>query len=602
MARGVVGLAAALSLWASPLTAQSVVAGSVEGLVTSVAGSPLRAASVTLVEARTGLNRQAASGSGGSFSFTFIVAGEYDLRVEALGYRPQLMQGIILGPGETVRLTIQLPAEPPPVTRVDTVRYAAGGGGAWPGLGHRVTARDVDERPAVRFGLAPLVSLSSQADAWGGFQGEAPGASIIFSDGEPFRAARHPGGTAGDVLLGSPFPRTGVSGLDILQGMEDIEWNARGASIPVRTRPRGGAGGGAYGLGSSGPMWNATAVEDQPSLTSLWGGGEVSLALVPDTAVLSLAVEGGRIQTAQPPSPSDSILAQLLSDGDVGTGVNQLTMVSAMGRVDWGLTNGGQVSARAGFGTFERTLDRAQGPGLGYGVAMPAKGTDASVSAVVATPLQDPFFLEVRGSLGYSDREYEPDASLPAAFVVGPRARVGPDPSAPASVSRLDVGGGPVLHYRSGPHRLKAGARVDFSSFDYTFADASLGSYRVRHHDGRLPRSGELQPRPRHAGGDLLVGHGVGLRAVPLDGGARVWTSRRASDISGSRCPRAMCDPRPAGPSWPACPRTARRTSSPTWTPACTSSGTCRATDAPGSPVACRSSTVRCPLTPLPST
>ncbi len=461
------------------LAAQSIVAGSVEGRVVDDGELPLRGVRMTLTEARSGLTRITNTDGDGMFAFGFVVSGEYELRAEALGQRPLLVRSLLVGPGETVRTHLQLEVEAPPVTRVDTIVWGSDLGSAWPGLGRRVREVEISTLPDRRFGLAPLVSLSTHADAQGGFQGRPASASTLFSEGEPFREAVHPTGSGG--LLGLAFPRSGVSGLDVMQGMEDIEWSAdEGAIIPVRTRPvsDGGTGRGTV-LGSAGPLWSSALVDDAPTLSSFWGGGALAIPLAPDTSTLSLAVEGGRYQTVQAASPSDSLLAELISDGEagVGDGLRETRVFSGLARLDWALASGGVVTARAGGGYFERTLERAQTRGAGYGAEPPASGSDLSFSAVVANPLTEQFLLEARGSVGVSSRDFDPGVTTPSAWVVGRRARLGVDPHYPGSVSRLDLGIGPVIHLQSGLHRAKAGLRADVTRHTYEFLSPVNGAY-----------------------------------------------------------------------------------------------------------------------------
>jgi hypothetical protein len=459
--------------------AQSIVAGSVEGAVTDDVGVPLRGVRVMLTEARSGLSRTVTSGGDGAFSFSFVVSGEYTLRAESLGQRPLLLRGLLVGPGETVRTQFQLQAEAPPVTRVDTVAWGADLGSAWPGLGRRVSETEARELPDRRFGLAPLAALSTQSDARGGFQGRPASSNTFFSEGEPFREARHPTGAAG--LPGLPLPRAGVSGLDILQGMEDIEWlGDEGAVLPVRTRPISDASGGrVYALGSGGPLWSSELVDDAPSLSSFWGGGTVAIPLVPDTSTLVLAAEGGRFQTVQAASAADTLLGELLAEGEaaVGDGLRETRVLSGLARLDWSLGSGGLVTARAGGGYFERTLERAQTRGTGYGAEAPASGTDLFLSAVVANPLTDQFLLEVRGSMGHSSRDFEAGSTDPSAWVVGSRARVGVDPQYPGSFSRTDFGVSPVVHFQSGQHRAKGGLRADIASHSWEYRPGLNGAY-----------------------------------------------------------------------------------------------------------------------------
>ena len=63
-------------------------------------GEFIRAASITLIDTGTEVSRTSGITEDGLFSFDFVRAGSYELRVEALGYRPVLITSIEVGSGQ----------------------------------------------------------------------------------------------------------------------------------------------------------------------------------------------------------------------------------------------------------------------------------------------------------------------------------------------------------------------------------------------------------------------------------------------------------------------------------------------------------------------
>jgi hypothetical protein len=123
---------AALGTLPSGLGAQSLVSGVVTGTVRSTEGTPMRDARVTLTDVRSGVIRAAATRPDGGFELLFVAPGDYEVRVEQLGWRPHLVRGLAVWPERTVHLDVVLQQGQPPFLTVDTTTSprAAGRGRA----------------------------------------------------------------------------------------------------------------------------------------------------------------------------------------------------------------------------------------------------------------------------------------------------------------------------------------------------------------------------------------------------------------------------------------------------------------------------------------
>lgn len=467
----------------APSAAQSIVAGEVDGRVSDPTGASLARAGVVLIEARTGMTRQASTDAEGRFSFGFVPYGTYHVRVEILGHRPALVTDVPVGSGRRVAVPVTLVPEPPPVTQVDTVRW---GTDDLPYEAHgdirRIGPAEMASSPTLRRDLAGLVALSSAADDALGLEGLPGGSTALYADGEPFRPAGHPRLT-GRPVAGLPFPRLGLAAATVGRGLDDVEWAGTEGGI-VALESRGAAatsGGGGFGLWAGDALWSGEAMSEVPGLASLWGGAEFSLPLVPDKSLLALSLEGMRLQSPLVASAVDTVMAEL-RPGDAPPaglpGIRETTVLSGTARVDWALDGGGHVTVRAGVAGFQHQTERPGTPLVAYGAQVPNEGVDGSVAGSVGAPLTEDVLLEVRGGVGFSTRDYQIDGAVfPGAWVVGPYRHLGSDPSFAGSFSRVDVGLGPVLHVQQGPHRAKGGLRVDFSSYDDEYVEGRGGAF-----------------------------------------------------------------------------------------------------------------------------
>ncbi|HLJ50283.1 MAG TPA: carboxypeptidase regulatory-like domain-containing protein [Bryobacteraceae bacterium] len=104
-----------------PVRAQAPT-GIITGTVTDESGAVIPNATVTITNKGTGFNRTATTNNEGLYSAPALSAGDYDVRVEATGFRPLIRQANVLAGGST---TVNLPMQVGGTQDVITVEAAS---------------------------------------------------------------------------------------------------------------------------------------------------------------------------------------------------------------------------------------------------------------------------------------------------------------------------------------------------------------------------------------------------------------------------------------------------------------------------------------------
>ena len=102
----VVSLAVGLGC-ALPAAAQ-IGRGALAGDVSDQAGSAVPGASVTVTSASTGTSRDATTAADGSYAFQGLAPGIYRIRIQLVGFRATVREGVRIATGETVRIDVRL--------------------------------------------------------------------------------------------------------------------------------------------------------------------------------------------------------------------------------------------------------------------------------------------------------------------------------------------------------------------------------------------------------------------------------------------------------------------------------------------------------------
>src|SRR5205807_9975551 len=94
------------------LLAQGETTSAIVGTVVDPSGAALASATVTIINTETGSKRTAMTDEAGRFSFTQLKPGSYTVKVEAVGFEPQINASVFSGLGQrqTVNFTLKLAA------------------------------------------------------------------------------------------------------------------------------------------------------------------------------------------------------------------------------------------------------------------------------------------------------------------------------------------------------------------------------------------------------------------------------------------------------------------------------------------------------------
>jgi uncharacterized protein YfaS (alpha-2-macroglobulin family) len=90
----------------------AAVGGALNGTVTGANGAPVAGARVVAVSATQGVQTKASSDAKGTYRFPVLAVGQYDLKVEAPGYKPSVHK-LVIHVDDKARLDIVLETDTP---------------------------------------------------------------------------------------------------------------------------------------------------------------------------------------------------------------------------------------------------------------------------------------------------------------------------------------------------------------------------------------------------------------------------------------------------------------------------------------------------------
>src|SRR5258708_6349617 len=108
---GISSLVLALALWVScpaQLHAQTVSTGAIAGTVTDPSGSAIPSVNISATEKATASKRKVQTDSSGSYRFSLLPPGGYELRFEATGFKSVVLPPVIVTVTETSTLNVQM--------------------------------------------------------------------------------------------------------------------------------------------------------------------------------------------------------------------------------------------------------------------------------------------------------------------------------------------------------------------------------------------------------------------------------------------------------------------------------------------------------------
>jgi hypothetical protein len=482
-------LALATCIFATGASAQSIVAGSLDGVVTDSAGIPLRGVHLILTQTASGITRESETDRLGRFEFLLLQPGQYTLFAELLGDQPVAVSGIPVGQGRRISVPITLEPVELPVMEVRSGEFGSAAlkiGGS--DGGRLFTGLELNAMPYWNREVAEVGRFASNSDVTLATEGLPPQYVGLRVDGVPFQGAAH-GGLPGQDLRTAAFSVASFEQLQLLTNGVDVEYSGfPGASLSGFSR-RGtrelevGVFGDWTGSATSGSKYIDSG---SLSYNSVRGGIIASGPIVHDTSHFIVGIEARKLDTALPstwvPTESDSafVIAAANSfgvdlSGYVQPRLTSTDLYSGFGRLDWQFGERTALSLRADVGSL-----KSMNPVLGRG-RLPTQdveltGTDISGTASLATMISRLFGLELRIGFGSSRREYTM-GELPATSLAGLPIALGTDPTLPGDFSQFTFWANEALHFRVPGHSFKVGGTARISSTDHSYAPYRFGGF-----------------------------------------------------------------------------------------------------------------------------
>jgi len=475
----VVGL---LSGTGVPIHAQSSAYASVAGTVRGAADEPLAQATVSLIPLGGGQGSEVTTSGAGAFAIRLVRPGSYELRVEALGYRPLVARTLSLSGGDTRRLELTLTSDPPPVESVDTIMLSATSSSRWRGIGTRFGDGAAERIPHRWGNLGSIVALSSSFDEALGAQGLPGGTTLVVADGIPYYRAPHPMKRS-EALPAPLVPVAGIGAVIAAHGPSEIDWpGATGgyAGLATKSSARGGFELGGFYSGD--PTWSSGELDfDAPSLLSYGATGQRT---VPFDGGSQLIVVGDVLEHQTPLTGrvSEGVATELSGlDADLLTqltepGVETYSRYAGLARYDVQSSTTSSAFVR-GNGSYTRRSFEGAGPlDLKEPSTLAEESIDVQLAGGYLTQASPSTTIDLRGGFSGSSRDFNVGPlAAPPAFFVESRSTLGGVPFSPGASSRNDLVLIPTIRHSRGRGAWKAGlwARVSNHTMDGGEAGAS---------------------------------------------------------------------------------------------------------------------------------
>jgi len=140
------------------------ITSALRGNVVDPAGVPVPGAAITVTNTTTGANIPGVTGAGGIFNLSELQpGGPYTVHVEAQGFTPKTVEGVLLVVGETARVDIRLDQAPEQVVVVGSALTGATETIETHGVATTFTAQDIEQQPLVSRDFKEIIQQSPYA-------------------------------------------------------------------------------------------------------------------------------------------------------------------------------------------------------------------------------------------------------------------------------------------------------------------------------------------------------------------------------------------------------------------------------------------------------
>ncbi|MEM7417945.1 MAG: carboxypeptidase-like regulatory domain-containing protein [Gemmatimonadota bacterium] len=433
---------AALFSVSGDATAQTASAARLSGSVSDAQQIPVGGALITLsAPGSSAVAYQATASSSGTFALRSVQPGAYEIRVEALGYRPLVVQGLVLSGGEDRSLSLTLTVDPPPVELVDTITVAASTASRFRVTGLQLGPSDIAPLPHRFDDLAGVVSSASAFDHALGSQGLPGEMTALIADGVPFYRAEHPTSRV-EKLPDALFNRRFLDGVALSGSAADAALSGTAGGVVSLTTRRGVGRdvsvGGSY---SGDPLWSSSEQTfTAPTLLSWQGFGTASTEAGPGANFL---VAGDALQHESPLTPriGETAAASLagLAPDELSRltepGIESVRRYSGLARYDRQISSTDRFFIRGLVGASERMF---VGAGPQDASATPDESVDFSTAFGYTSQTSRTTTIDLRGGVSGSYRDFGFGGNAPSTLA-SPYSILGSQHAVSGASSRTDV-------------------------------------------------------------------------------------------------------------------------------------------------------------------
>jgi hypothetical protein len=534
-----------------------------EGTVQDASGAGVGDDAVTVRETDTGLTRSTRADSIGSFRFTDLPIGTYEVRVERSGFAPYIHAGVILAIGQTGRLIVVLQ----PAQVVEQVSVSA----QPPALDARQTSiasvvdtERIEESPVRSRNYLEFVLITPGVTPAAASPVSGAVSSVLPTSGFSFQGLRPRSNTLTidgidntDEFAGSS--RTELS-LEVVREFQVVQngWLAEnaGAAGGINVVTRTGANtlhGDAFVFGQFGALNAQPKLEEsfgaKPDLTRYRAGGAIGGPIAKERTFYYAAAEreGTHDETASDISPavaaringalSAGLLPQLNTRAlTLGLFPVERTETESSAKITHSFTGRGVVVGSVAANRNADDHDGFNGGGLSDRSARGSAATrDVAAAASWNTAVTAATANELRGQLAARRHTLSPtDSQGPGVSIAGiadfGTAYAGDSDHRQSYLEIADT----VTHSR-GQHLWKAGVGIKHIGITGTVADGARGLYTFRSLDAFFAGQPDTERQVSASApvdyGDwrssaFLQDHWTPIPTLTIDGGVRFDTTR----------------------------------------------------------------------------
>lgn len=432
-------------------------------VVTSPGARPVAGTLVTIRSLNGGATHETTTAGNGSFSVPTLQPGPYEIRVEALGYRPLVVRGLVLFAGDERNLALTITVDPPPVERIDTLTISSSSGSRNRAEGLSLGNMEMRQLPYRFDDIGALAAMESSFDDRLGAEGLPGELTVLVVDGVPVYRAAHP--NARSESLPSPlFGRNLISGVSVLPRATDVTLpGAAGGHVSISTRRNSAGLPNVGGSWSADPLWSSSEHGfDAPTLLSWQGFGNVTADVSPGSR-LFVAADGMRHEAPMAIRLADASGLSGLAEEDVQAlqqpGVQSVQRIGGLARFDRELSPTDRFFMRALLGVSDRTFT---GVGPIRDRDVPDEAVDFSTAFGYVGQASPTVTLDLRGGVSGSYRDFALGGLAPASLGQ-PAAALGSASGLVGSSNRTDIVLAPGLAMDTEGPQVRLGVNVRLS-------------------------------------------------------------------------------------------------------------------------------------------